>query len=97
MKPNLTWNFRLVVEHEIPSGTLYQIYRVFYKEGVISGYSNPYPPLGDTIEELQEEMKLMQEAFTRPVLTLLNNDLIDMEDSKNEADLNSHENQPTEQ
>lgn len=66
----MTWNYRIVSE-KAPEGEFYQLYEIYYDDGKIVGMlEKPSNPYGDTVDELQETMKHMLEAFKKPVLTM---------------------------
>lgn len=70
----MSWNHRVIrrtFTHADESyEDTYAIYEVHYdKNGKVEGYtSEPVSPQGETIEELEEELKLFQAALTKPVL-----------------------------
>lgn len=73
------WNYRVVrklnQEHDV-EGTLldevyeFTIHEVYYNhEGTPRAWSTePDTPYGESVEELADDLRRMQEAFTRPVL-----------------------------
>ena len=71
----MTWNYRVVhkSEHKDEGLTIrpvYEIHEVFYdKDGEITSWSPcPSSPVGETLEELREDIDKMLGAFTRGVL-----------------------------
>ena len=63
----MTWNYR-VLKHVTTAGSWYQVHEVYYnKDGSITSCSEDAPaPFGETVEELQEVVELMKEAFDTP-------------------------------
>jgi hypothetical protein len=67
-----TWNYR-VMRRELTSDlgftdVKYSIHEVHYKDGKAVAYSSePMNPMGDTLEELREDLKRMLMALERPI------------------------------
>ena len=61
------WGYR-VVRHENPSQLF--IHEAYYdhREGLLGIANRPASPCGDTMEELEENMELIRQALTEPVL-----------------------------
>ena len=70
--PIHTWNYR-VIKKELSgefgyTDTLYAIHEVHYKDGKAVAYSSePINPMGETPEELREDLKRMLMALERPI------------------------------
>lgn len=64
-----TWNYR-VMRTVSGEETTYGVHEVFYDESgtVIFWTQEPVSPIGDTVEELQTELKRMIEATWKPML-----------------------------
>jgi hypothetical protein len=67
-----TWNYR-VMKKELTgdfgyTDVEYAIYEVHYKDGKVTAYSSePISPMGETPEELREDLKRMMMALERPL------------------------------
>lgn len=68
--PKEYWNYRILAS-ECNGYTIYQIYEVQYKNSKpISHTVNPSSPYSeDGIKDLKFDIKLMKQAFERPVLS----------------------------
>jgi hypothetical protein len=63
----MSWNYRVMT---LDNGKSYGIHEVYYKEdGTLSMYSDSIDPYGESIEELENDLKLMLKAFKKDVLT----------------------------
>ena len=64
----MTWNYRVFREE---NGD-FIIREVFYEEdsAILGSTQNAVEPLGRSLEELAESIKMFQEALTLPILTL---------------------------
>ena len=66
-----SWNYR-VIRKPTPDtdSVVYQIHEVYYREdGTIEGWTaEPVTPLGESVEELREDIRYFLQAFRRPVL-----------------------------
>jgi len=66
-----SWNYR-VIRKPTPDtdSVVYQIHEVYYREdGTIEGWTaEPVTPLGESVEELREDIRYFLHAFRRPVL-----------------------------
>ena len=67
----MTWNYRVLKHVTEGEEEYYRIHEVYYEDdGEISSCSKkPRTPYGDTVEELQEEFKLMKAAFDKPAIS----------------------------
>ncbi len=65
------WNYR-VFRHEYTHGgeQYYEIHECYYDDdGNVNGWTeNAICPYGDTPEELESVLKMMGEAFSKPIL-----------------------------
>lgn len=63
----MTWNYRVIKNKD-----MFEIHEVYYNDkGEITGVTeNSVSPGGETLEELQEDMKHYAEALKRPVLIM---------------------------
>ena len=68
----MTWNYRIVKAKSDGSktGEIFYIKEAYYenKQDPHSLTVNPIYAQGDTLEELKEDFRLMNEAFQKPVL-----------------------------
>lgn len=66
-----TWNYR-VIKQEHPTGTSYAIYEVYYddEDNIEFITKDPISPHGETVNELENDLKYMQKAFSLPVLDM---------------------------
>jgi hypothetical protein len=64
------WNYRIVHKKPLNGEDLFAIHEVFYSEdGEIENYTaRPTYPIGETLEELTEEMEFYLKALQSPVL-----------------------------
>lgn len=60
----MTWNYRIIRDKD----GVYGIHEVYYKKGKIDMWSDAMTPLGESIDELKEDLDMMAEAFKKPVL-----------------------------
>ncbi len=67
----MTWNYR-VIKQVHPTGATYEIYEVYYDEqGDIKFLTkDPINPHGETIAELENDLKHMQQALALPILDM---------------------------
>ena len=68
-----TWNYRVL--HKIQTGPqgssveYYEIHEVYYRDDKpVSISEKPIPPYGEELDELKDDFRRMQEAFSKPVL-----------------------------
>ena len=63
------WNYR-VIRRKLEDEDIYAIHAVYYdKKGKPDSVSrNPDWPLGETLEELREDLELYSQALGRPIL-----------------------------
>jgi hypothetical protein len=61
----MTWNYRLMRRNGFLS-----IHEVYYKDDgkVRTWTEDPMEPGGDTVEEVQQDLKWMARALTKPIL-----------------------------
>ena len=66
----MSWNYRVIRRPDGGHGFTYQIHEVFYKkDGTPDVWSaDPVAALGETGEELREDIGYMLRAFSKPVL-----------------------------
>ena len=58
------WNFRIA-----DMGEFFEIWEVYYNDdGTISSWIPSIAPIGETVKDLKEDVQLIIEAFSRPVL-----------------------------
>ena len=65
------WKYRVIRKHHKESDTnTYQIHEVYYKEdGAIEGWTeSAVEPLGETPDELREDIRFFMKAFQKPIL-----------------------------
>jgi len=63
----VSWNYRVIKHTSRPFS--HQIHEVYYDRGNIHSCStDPIVPYGETVEELQEDIRLMQAAFEKPAI-----------------------------
>lgn len=63
----MTWDYRIVVDR---AGT-YSIHEAYYRKDKVWGVTaQPVPPLGDSMDELKEDLRMMAKAFRKPVLSM---------------------------
>ena len=65
------WNHRVIKRYYKKSDTVaYQIHEVYYEDdGAIKSWTDsPVEPFGETVEELQGDIRYFAEAFQKPVL-----------------------------
>ena len=65
------WNYRAIRKsHEESDTDTYQIHEVYYdKDGNIEGWTeSPVKPLGETPDELREDIRFFIKAFQKPIL-----------------------------
>lgn len=65
------WNHRVIRKrHTETESVAYQVHEVYYHEnGAIEGWTEkPVAPMGETIEELREDIRYFLHAFRRPIL-----------------------------
>lgn len=61
------WNHRVVFH---PDHKFYAVHEVFYKNGEAWGYTvDGDTPMGETVEELKEDLQRMLKCLEKPVLT----------------------------
>ena len=65
----MTWNYRLVKTVHASGDAEYHVCEMYYDEkGNIESWSDPIPPYGETPEELEDDLRRMLGALSRPVL-----------------------------
>ena len=66
-----TWDYR-VIKQKHPTGSSYGIYEVYYddQENIEFITKNPLTPHGETVTELENDLKYMQKALSLPVLDM---------------------------
>ena len=65
------WNHRVIRNHHNETDSVtYQVHEVYYHEnGAIEGWTEkPVTPMGETAEELREDIRYFLHAFRRPIL-----------------------------
>jgi hypothetical protein len=74
----MSWNYR-VIRYPETEDSAFAIHEVYYdKEGRPTSWAeNPIAPLGDNLLELRAEVEYMLEAFDKPVLTIVDDKLIE--------------------
>lgn len=67
----MPWNYRVFRHQYTKDGKCYYaIHECYYdKDGKVNGWTErAIEPYGDTVEELQDVLEMMGEAFSKPVL-----------------------------
>lgn len=66
-----TWNYR-IIRKDNGLGFVYQIHEVYYDEGgkITTWSEEPVAPMGETVRELDEDVRMQREAFEKPHLRL---------------------------
>ena len=70
------WNYRVIRNrHTETDSVTYQVHEVYYREdGGIEGWTQePVAPLGETAEELREDIRYFLHAFRCPILEVRGN------------------------
>ncbi len=65
------WNHRIIEKyHKETNTSTYQIYEVYYKDdGIIESWTeSAVEPMGETVDELREDISFFMKAFQKPVL-----------------------------
>ncbi len=65
------WNYRVIRKHHPETDSItYQVHEVYYREdGIIDCWTQePVVPMGETAEELREDIRYFLHAFRRPIL-----------------------------
>lgn len=65
------WNYRVIRKHHPETDSVtYQVHEVYYREdGGIEGWTQEsVAPMGETAEELREDIRYFLHAFRRPIL-----------------------------
>lgn len=83
------WNYRIIHIDNLESlghDPFFSIYEVYYNEdGTICNWSeSPASPFGDDLKELRADSMLIMEAFYKPVLSIVNEKLIEHKDEPKE-------------
>lgn len=65
----MTWNHR-VVRQDTPEGPVFTVHEVFYaaEDRITNWTERPVAPLGDSLDELRQEIEMFREACAKPVL-----------------------------
>ena len=66
------WNYRIIRKyHKESDSSTYQIHEVYYDdEKMIEGWTqSPVEPMGESLEELSNDIAHFLKAFEKPVLT----------------------------
>lgn len=69
----MQWNYRVVRYTDASGGVQFRVYEAYYdnddRESEPSSLTeDPVYPLGDTVDELREELEMMRKAFDLPVI-----------------------------
>lgn len=71
----MSWNYRVIEHHDTDGNPYYQIHEVYYDPSdVISWSVDAIEPLGESVEDLREDLEAMLAAFHKPVLRLTLNE-----------------------
>ena len=65
------WNYRVIRKHHPePDSVTYHVHEVYYRDdGGIDGWTQEsVAPMGETAEELREDIRYFMHAFRRPIL-----------------------------
>lgn len=65
------WNYRVLRKHHTETDSVtYHVHEVYYRDdGYIEGWTQePVAPMGETAEELREDIRYFLHAFRRPIL-----------------------------
>lgn len=69
----MTWNYRVLHRRDdaphVGQVDAFEIIEAYYRDGVISLWSEAMRPLGHTPEELRSDLEFMLRALDAPVLT----------------------------
>ena len=71
------WNYRVIRKHHPePDSVTYHVHEVYYREdGGIEGWTQEsVAPMGETAEELREDIRYFLHAFRRPILEVQETD-----------------------
>jgi len=63
-----TWNYRVLACQDAHDEIFFEINRVYYEDGKTDCHSSTSTPIGETLEELKEELRLMSLALDKPIL-----------------------------
>lgn len=67
-EPESYWNYR-VLKKNIGSEVVYEIHECHYENDVCIAVSeDPVQPMGESIQELKEELEYMMQAFSMEVI-----------------------------
>lgn len=74
----MSWNYR-IIRYPATEVSPFAIHEVYYDaEGRATSWSEtPIAPLGDNLLELRAEVEYMLEAFEKPVLTIVDDKLVE--------------------
>ena len=67
------WNYRVIRKHHLkPDSVTYHVHEVYYRDdGGIDGWTQEsVAPMGETAEELREDIRYFLHAFRRPILEI---------------------------
>jgi hypothetical protein len=68
--PSVTWNYRILKEHQKNGSWTYGIYEVYYDEDTGAPFAFAEEPelSGDSVQDIQEELEYMRKALkTKPI------------------------------
>ena len=71
------WNYRVIRNHHTETNSVtYHVHEVYYREdGSIGGWTQePVSPVGETVEELREDIRSFLHAFRCPILEVKETD-----------------------
>ena len=63
-----TWEYR-VQEKVAGDNRWYEIIEVYYEKGKVVGTTDAVHPVGDSVEDLRQDLELMLRALDKPVIT----------------------------
>lgn len=67
----MSWNYRVIKDKDQHNHEFFAIHEVYYKDGKpTSCTENPIKLIGDSIKDLKQDLKLIEEAFSKPVLEM---------------------------
>ncbi len=74
------WNYRVIKSVNEFGDDEYQICEVYYLNDVISAWSAPLNPYGNTPDELEEVLEMYAQALRKPILQEVDLQLVEIEE-----------------
>ena len=72
----MSWNYRVVLEND--TYTLREVYYDIPETDGMMWTENPAYPMGETLDELRQDIDLMKAGLLSPVLTEVNGKLVEV-------------------